>query len=201
MKPMYRINLYREYGMRRRERRKAALRLALMSGLLGVQLLLIFALVLSAHVLDRRIGTLRGEVAQMTEQVRSASGTALPIDLPSAREILTLRQHRVDWYPKLVRISSSLDPSLSLDEISSLPADPSRPARLEIHGLSPRGGGDVDAVVRFADRLRRDPGYAADFATIRLGAIEGLDDSHFHIVCEEPAEVVPAEGKAAGGAP
>lgn len=198
---MYRINLYREYEAHRRARRQAPLRAAMLSGLLGVELLLVAALALSAVLLDERIGTLRGEVHLLEEQAGSRGSEISPADLSTARELLALRRARIDWYPKLAELGWELDPGLSLLEVTGLPADVSRPARMQITGLSPRRGGSMDAVFRLADRLRRSPAFSSDFATVRLATIEGADDTRFQILCEAAAPASPVAETLAGGAP
>ena len=197
---MYRINLYREYGVRQAERRRSTVRVALLSGILGVQVLFIVALVLSSHLLEERIKLLREEVAHLESAVQGRTAEQFPFDLAAAREVLVMRRDRVDWYPKLVDLSNALDPSLSLEALYSLPSDATHPARLEIRGQSPRGG-DANAVFRFVEGLRREPGYVADFAAIRLSTIEGEDDNRFQVVCEAPEKLCALGGDVAGGNP
>lgn len=197
---MYRINLYREYGVRQVDRRRSTVRTALLSGILGVQVLFIVTLVLSSHLLKERIVRLREEVVCLESEVQGRSAEPMLFDLSAAREVLTLRRHRVDWYPKLVDLTNALDPSLSLEALYSLPSDASHSARLEIRGQSPSGG-DANAVFRFVDGLRREPGYAADFAAIRLSTIEGEEDNRFQVVCEAPEKANELGGDVAGGNP
>jgi hypothetical protein len=198
---MYRINLYREFAVRRLERRRQMVRIGLLSGILGVQLLLIVTLILSSHLLGERVEGLRGDVARLEAEVQGHSADHSRFDLATARQVLVRRRDRVDWYPKLVGLSQSIDPSLTLEAIYSLPADPARPARLEIRGCSPRAGGDVNAVFRFVDELRREPGYAAAFSAIRLGTIEGAEANRFEVVCEAPEQTGAIDGDVAGGTP
>jgi uncharacterized small protein (DUF1192 family) len=134
---MYKINLHREHRNRRRERHRAAVQTALLSILLGLAALCIVALALSSHLLEERIGLLRGEVVRLEEQVQARSQAASAVDLVSARELLAVRGSRRDWYPKLAHLAGALEPGLSLVEITGVPADPAGPARMEIGGALP----------------------------------------------------------------
>ena len=178
---MYKINLHREYFEKRRQARAQALGTGLAAGVVGIAILLIGTLAVSAVLLREQARSLREEKVRLTNQVQ-ALATPRP-EIETARQILELRQSRVDWSPKLTGISERIDRSLMILDLTGQAAQGGRPSELAMTGMVRYGAGQMEAVARFMEALRADPRIKSDFPEVKLGTLEGADTGKFQVVC------------------
>lgn len=184
---MYRINLYPEF---QEKRHRAKRRLALTAGLsvlVGLEVVLIVWLVLSAYLLDERVSRMRAQNAELAGRVE-ALDQPRP-ELAAANQILAFRRNRIDWSPKLSALSCLMDRSLMLDELHGQKQERGRPARLELTGtvLGARTAG-AEAVSRLMDEIRLEPRIVGDLPRVTLERIEGGGSGQFQLVCESSQE-------------
>jgi hypothetical protein len=182
--PKYRINFYREYFDNRREARRRIRRTATLSALLAVDAALVALIVVNAFLLASRARTLREGVGRIASRVEEISKPRPELEV--AKQLAEVRRSRIDWSPKLAGLSRGIGPSLILVGVRCQVAMGSKPARMEVVGQSRSGVSDMDAVSRFTDALRSDPGFRSGLANVRLGNLGGDQSSRFQIVCEAP---------------
>lgn len=183
---MYKINLYPEYEGRRRAAKKRAAATAALLGLLGIEMLMVGALILSDTLLRDQARTLQAEMPQLTMTLQTASRERPELDL--ALELLGVRSSRVDWTPMLAAVAENGDRKLVFAEISGEAANKHRTARLSINGEVLGKGEHLEQVSAYLERLRNDERLSAVFDDIALDNIHGDGSGEFDLVCQ-PAEV------------
>jgi hypothetical protein len=178
---MYRINLYPEHLEKRREVRRGVARTSLFTAILGVEFLLVASLGLTGLLIREQADTLRGEAAELSQ--RAERGPTDEPELAVGREILRLREERIEWAPKLAVLSRSIDRRLRLSELEGRIGIRRQTPSLELKGeILP--GGSMQTVFGFVDELQSDSWISEDFPEIKLGNLEGGGASRFLLVCE-----------------
>lgn len=177
---MYRINLYREYFTKRRQGRRKAARTALLTGLVGLEVLLVGILVVSAALIREQCSSLRAEISHLSTRLGEESGPRPGLE--TARQILERRANRLIWSPKLACLSDRIDRALILQEVVGQVSE-KRPAELTVTGQVRTGSAQMEPVARFMEAMRSDARMKDPFSNIRLGTLEGTESSKFQIVC------------------
>ena len=177
---MYRINLYPEYVIRRKQMRVRTARLALQSTLMGTVLLLIGSLTLSALLLhertasfDRRISAQTRLLGEHNEQERI---------LALANEIVDIRSARIDWSPKLAALGESIDRNLKLVDLQGNAPDRGKNPRFEVWGEALKDDVQVGVFSSFVEVLRKDQRIIGDFPGLSLGGIKDGKHTRFQII-------------------
>lgn len=183
---MYRLNFYPEFSARRRERRRHTLRFGVLAALVGVELALAGALVLSGLLLGDQARALRARVSRLTELAGGTSGAGEELEI--VRELVARRQGRVDWAPKLAAVAASCDPALGLLEVKAEAGRSRRAARLEVSGSFRSAERDAGRVLEFVEDLSADPRISFDFPPARLESVDWSGAGRFRIVCERGGE-------------
>ena len=178
---MFKISLYPEYHLKKRAARQRTVRMALLLGLLGLEVALIGSLVLSASLLQEQTAAARHALPRLSEQLRTVDEMQPEVEL--AQQILKLRSARIDWSPKLAALGQQIDPSLRLVEVTGQAAAEKRPARLEMGGEVRERDANLEQVSKFIDELRADQRITADFTGIRLGTLKGGTANRFRVIC------------------
>ena len=184
---MYRINLYPEYRESRRAQRRKAASTAVLFSLLGIEILLVGALVLSDSLLREQVTSLRSELPQLQERVAGMGHDTAELDF--AMDILDVRAGRVDWSPKFSALAEHIDGSLVLLEMSGRTPRSGDNTKLEVNGDYMGKGTNLTTVSAYLDLLREDARLNGDFMSITLGNIRGGGSGEFDIVCETEREV------------
>lgn len=178
---MYRINLHPEYAFRRRQARSRVWRLAVQASLMGMILLVIGSLSLSALLLHEKMSSY---TSQISSQVEALEGTAEQQRvLALADEIVYLRSSRIDWSPKLAALSEKIDPNLLLVEFKGNIADRGQPARLEMWGEALKDEVQISVFSNFVEVLRDDERFVQDFPGLHLGGIKDGKRTRFQVIC------------------
>ncbi len=99
---MYRINLYREFAEKRLKEARQRFGTAAFAGLVAIEGLFIISLLLGAILLREQTAGLRSEVSRLESLV--AAQSLPPPYFELAGKLGSLRQNRVEWYPKLSAI-------------------------------------------------------------------------------------------------
>ena len=178
---MYRINLYPEFAFRRRQARSQVLRLALQASLMGMVLVVIGSLTLSALLLHEKVSSYDQRIAMQAEKLKGQNEEQRVLAL--AEEIVQLRGARIDWSPKLTVLSEKIDPSLQLVEFQGNAASRGKIAHLEIWGEALKDDVQVGVFSSFVDVLRRDERLVQDFPGLKLGGIKDGKRTRFQIIC------------------
>jgi len=179
---MYRVNLYREYFVRRRSLRGRAARTALLAGLLTAEVILVGLLTVSALLLTEHARSLRGEISRRSVVV--SADTLTTRQLETARALVKIKAGRIVWSPKLSALAGQIDPSISLDQVVGQSAQRAQRARLSTVGIIRDQAAGMAPVSAFIDKLRGDPRITEDFPRIHLETIEGGGASHVQVICE-----------------
>jgi hypothetical protein len=182
---LYRINLYPEF---REKKQRAKRRLAFTAGLsvlVGLEVVLIVWLAVSAYLLDERADRMRDQIGRLSTSIEALDKPTPELD--TADQILTIRRARIDWSPKLSALSCLMNRSLMLDELKGQRPEKGNPARLELTGsiLGSRTAG-TEAVSRLIEEIRQDPRIVGDLPRVTLERIEGGGSNQFQLVCESP---------------
>jgi hypothetical protein len=181
---MYRINLHPEYVEHRRRARQRLVHTIFFSTLLGLQLLLVGSLILSAFLLEEQVRILGTAVPRLD---RSVSGLGAPApERDVARRLFAVRQERIEWSPMLAALADEISDSLAVVRIEGEVASPRDPAGLLIQGRSEDPQARLGQVTRFIDGLRGDARLADRFPEIRLGTIKGDQAGQFQVICTPP---------------
>jgi len=183
---MYEINLYPEYERKLRESRHQRIHGAIFGASFGVSALILLVLFLSSHLLRERVEILRESTARMAALVEG-SAQSEP-ELPAAKELLRLRQRRIDWSPKLAALAEVTDPTITLTRVDGrLPAK-GISASLELMGeLGPRAT-HLEQVSAFMNSLASDQRVSLQLPAVELGNLKGSEDGRFMVTC------APGEG-------
>lgn len=183
---MYRINLYPEYRSDRRAARARTASTALLFTLLGVEALLVGALVVSGSLLGEQVDTLGSEVTRLQERLAEESRERP--ELTTALDLLEVRRARVDWSPKLLALYEHLDRSLALSELEGRAASKREPANMTINGEFRSSRATLDDVTDLVSRLSDDLRMQDGFDTVSLGNIRGDSDGEFEVLCQQKRE-------------
>ena len=183
---MYRINLYPEYADSRKAARGRAASSAVLFGLLGLEVLLVGAIILSDSLLREQVGALRTELPRLEAELVQATRERPELD--QAVDMLDLRSQRVDWSPKLAAIAENLDPSLMLVELDARGITETERTRLNISGQYRNKKANLTTVSAYIEKLRQDPRFLDGFATVDLGNIRSDGAGEFDLVCKPAGE-------------
>lgn len=178
---MYRINLYPEYVFRRQQARSRTMRLAVQASLMGVVLLVIGSLSLSALLLHDKMSSCNQQITSQTELLMGTTEQRRALAL--ADEVVALRNTRIDWSPKLAALSERIDPNLILVEFKGNIADRGQPARLEIWGEALKDEVQISVFSNFVEVLRDDERFVQDFPGLQLGGIKDGKRTRFQVIC------------------
>lgn len=191
---MYKINLNKGYFERRRASRLRTFRTGALAVLLTVEVVLVFTLIVSSLLLGEQASSLRAEVGRLSALV-DGEASASPAELMHmARQIIHIRNSRIDWSPKLASVSDVIDNKVRLVQVVGQVAQKNGPARLSLSGVTEGAGDEMEAVTDFMKTLRTSNSIASDFPNIRLEAIEGTRSGRFRVVCDARREepIVPS---------
>jgi hypothetical protein len=182
---MYRISLYPEFGEKRRQVKRRTLHTALFGILIGVETLLVGALVVSALLLGEQANVMREGYQRLASRVQGSGGPRP--ELAVAREMLFVRANRIDWSPKLAALSERIPPSLILKDVNGHSAAQRSAPQLEMTG-EVHSGVMLEQVSRFIQQLSEDPRMTTTFPSITLGTIGGGGVEEFQVVCKPPED-------------
>ena len=177
---MYRINLYPEYHLARRDQRRRARQTAVVTALLGVELLLVGALVLSDATLRQRIGAVSAELPGL--QVSLAQNDDPCPGFTTAQRLAELLESRVVWAPKLAALADRGGRRLEFTSVSGRLEGNGRGALLTIAGACKDDGG-LTEVRQFVAALRSDARVGQDLPEVALGNLEGERETEFEVRC------------------
>ena len=181
---MYRINLYPEYRERRQRQRSRTAAGGVLLALLGLEVLMVGALVVSDHLLNERAAALRSELPQLTARLQANTRERPELDV--ALELIALREKRVDWTPKLAAVAEQCAAGMKLVEIQGRTASKRERPRFEINGEALDADGALSVVSSYLERLRADPRMTDDFPRVDLGNIRGGGSGEFAVLCAPP---------------
>jgi hypothetical protein len=181
---MFKVNLYPEREEKRRLARRKAMTTAAISGVLGINAVLVGSLILGATLLQERCRTLGDEVARL-QAIADRKGTKAP-GLELTRELFQLRQERVEWSPLLASIAENIPSSLVLEEIQGQTTHGRMQSRFDMNGLGRGGTVAMADVSGFVNHLRDDPRVNRAFPDVALGSVRS-ETGEFQVVCEQPA--------------
>jgi len=177
---MYRINLYPEYRFRRRQARVRIFRLGLQASLMGMVMLVIGSLTLSALLLNEKARDVGNRISTQAQRLEIQGDPADALAL--ANEIVELRGQRIDWAPKLAALSETIDGDLLLVEFKGNAPDRGKPSHLEMWGEALKDEVQVGVFSSFVDSLRADQRLVADFPGLRLGGIQDGKRTRFQVL-------------------
>lgn len=183
---MYRINLYPDHGQKKRLRRSRSVTMAALLALLGVEVLLVGVLVVSDRLLSERESSLRSELPAIRAKVEATDRPRPELDLALA--MLSVRNGRLDWTPKLASIADQLADDLRFTEVEGRAGAKRERPRLVIHGEAKRRADSLAEVNVYMQRLREVHALKPDFPEISLGNISGDGSREFEVACEQPKE-------------
>jgi len=178
---MYKINLYPEYRQHRRSTRARAASTAVFISLLGLEALLVGALVLSGSLLGEQVDTMREDLSRLEERLQRV--TLDRPELSIALDMLEVRQARIDWSPKFVSLAEHVGQELALKELKGRAFTRREPASFTISGQYRDKAASLDIVSAFLNRLRVDQRMYGDFPTISLGNIRSDGRGEFDLLC------------------
>jgi hypothetical protein len=185
MESTFRINLYTEREEQGRLGRRQAWQTAALSGLFGLNMMLVASLFVSATLLQERQQVLAADSPQLVAEASTKNPPDPEMDL--ARELFRVRQGRTDWAPKLATLSEVIDSTLVLEQIRAEGRRKKVPARLELDGVTRGQNSNLEDVTRFISALRGDQRIREDFSRVSLGTIKsGVGE--FQIICEPAAK-------------
>ncbi len=182
---MYRINLYPEYQLARRAMRRRARVTALLTTLLGIELLLVGALLVSDVILRERIASLRNELPALTLRLEQNGRPCPQYEL--AREMVDLLAQRVVWAPKLAAVAERTGGGIGLTAVSGHAARRDGPPELTIEGAC-RDDSGLAAVTDYIESLRRDDRFRSDLPSVALGTLRGDAGAEFEVLCRPGEE-------------
>ena len=183
---MYRINLYPEYGHSRKAARSRTASTAILFTLLGVEVLMVGALLLSDSLLRERADALRAELPHLEE--RLAKETQDQPELRWALDMLEVRAVRIDWSTKLNCLAEHIGESLMLQELDGRGDSKRERPSLTISGHYRQKNTNLSSVSGYLDRLRGDPRISDDFPSISLGNIRSDRKGEFDLLCAPGGE-------------
>lgn len=178
---MYRINLYPERDSRQHKARVRVARRGILVALLGLELLVVGSLYLSASLLSDRAEQLRSSLPAL--EARIAAFKQPGPELETARQMVKLREQRIDWAPKLAAMYDIVTPSLQLERLAGQIAIKREPAKFELEGKVVRGGDHLEKVTEMIVSLQDDSRIAAEFPGVRLESLKGDQSGQFMVVC------------------
>jgi len=177
---MYRINLYPEYRQARERQRRQARATAVLTVLLGVELLLAGALVLGDVMLRERIASLRDELPALTVNLEQGTNPCPQYEL--ARQMADVLTSRVIWAPKLAALADRSGAGLDLSSVTGKHSQRGQPASLTIAGTCDKQG-DLTTVNSYVEALRSDQRVRDDLPTVALGTLHGDRQAEFEVQC------------------
>ncbi|MBU0741222.1 hypothetical protein KKG45_05120 [bacterium] len=183
---MYKINLYPEYRDNRKAARARTASTAILFSLLGLEVLMVGALLLSDSLLREQSGSLQTELQQLEQRLASES-----LDRPELRyalDLLEVRSSRIDWSPKFASLAENIGESLMLAELEGRAYTRQERASLVISGQYKDEQASLASVSGFLDRLRGDVRLKGDFPKITFGNIRSDGKGEFDLLCA-PEEV------------
>ncbi len=183
---MYKINLYPEYDQNRKAARTRAASTAVFFSLLGLEVVLVGALILSGSLLGEQVDTLSEDLIRLED--RLVNETLDRPELSIALDMLEVREARIDWSPKFVSIAEHLGESLALEELEGRAYSKRDPASFTISGHYRDKSATLDKVSGYIDRLRDDPRMYGDFPGITLGNIRSDGKGEFDLRCTAEEE-------------
>ncbi len=183
---MYKINLYPEYRDSRKAARTRTASTAVLFSLLGLEILLVGALLLSDSLLREQVNALREELPPLEE--RLARETQDRPELSWALDLLEMRATRIDWSPKFISLAEHVGESLVLKELEGRASNKRESASLNINGRYRNKKASLSSVTSFVDRLRGDPRMLDDFSQISLGNIRSDGKGEFDLLCAPEEE-------------
>ena len=178
---MFRINFYPEYVQRRIDARRRTTQLVGLYGVIGVEAFVLVGLLLTGALLTKRANDIASSITRMSSVITPTETAAPAIEV--ARELVQLRETRIDWAPKLTAISKEIQPILLVNNIDGRAAAKKIPARLRIEGEVRDGNEPLENVSQFLEGLRRDASVSKDFSAIELGSLKGRASTEFELVC------------------
>ncbi len=178
---MFKLNLYPEHDSKQHNARVRVARKGILVGLLGLELLVVGSLYLSASLLSDRADQLKEMLPGL--QARIANYKQAGPELEIARQMLQLRDQRIDWAPKLAAMSEVIPPSLQLERLDGQIDIKREPAKLELEGKVIRGGDHLEQVTDFISSLQADSRISTKFPGVRLETLKGDQSGQFQIVC------------------
>jgi hypothetical protein len=180
---MFKVNLYTEREEKRQRARKQAMTTAAISGILGVNAVLVGSLILGATLLEDRRHTLGEEVTRL-QAIADQTGTKAP-GLELTRELFQLRQERVEWSPLLASIAENIPSSLLLDAVQGQTTHGRVQSHFDMSGVGRGGTVAMADVSGFVNHLRDDPRVNKAFPDVSLGSVRS-ETGEFQVVCEQP---------------
>lgn len=181
---MYRLNLFPEYAERRRRQKTRAAIGGLVVSLLGLEVMLVGALLVSDRLLSDRAEALRRELPGLTARLQASARARPELDL--ALELVALRAKRVDWTPKLAAVGDQCALGMKLVELQGRNSSKRERPHFEINGESLDADGALTVVSAYLERLRGDARLTFDFPQVVLGNIRGGGSGEFAVVCTTP---------------
>lgn len=178
---MYRINVYHEYGLRRRAARRRAWQAAVLSGFLGLIALMVAGFAISAVLIGDRVRRAREQVERLEAQAGRPEPAGPEQEL--ARQTLAVRRERIDWSPILAAVADCVETDLELFKIDGRSEFRAQPAQLVLKGRTRSSGTDVEIAGRFIARLRDEERIGREFPTVQLEAMQGGQVSEFSVLC------------------
>lgn len=180
---MFRVNLYTEREEKRRRARRQAMTTAAISGVLGVNAVLVGSLILGASLLQERCHTLGDEVSRL-RTIAEKTGTKAP-GLELTRELFQLRRERVEWSPLLASIAENIPSSLMLEDIQGQTTHGRMQSHFDMNGVARGGTAAMADMSGFVNHLRDDPRVNLAFPNVALGSVRS-ETGEFQVVCEQP---------------
>lgn len=178
---MYRLNLYPEYELNlHRQRHHTTLTAGLML-MLGIEVVLVGALVLSCSLLSERVRDLSQDLPDFLAKVQTRTQPRPEHEL--VHTLLELRQKRLDWTPMLSSLAESCGPDMVLKEITGTCRNDRQMPMLEISGVVAKEETSLEEVSAFMQRIRGDHRISCGFDEIELGKIKGGGSGVFDVVC------------------
>lgn len=153
-----------------------------MVALLGIEIVLVASFLVSGLLLREQAANQRATISRMSQQLRDEGVISPEVDI--ARQMLAVRQERIDWSPKLAALSERIDPSLILVRVSAFEEGREEGRLMEIEGTTRDETGLAD-VSRFVGALREDPRIVGDLPDVQLGNIRGAEGGRFLVVCRQ----------------
>jgi hypothetical protein len=179
---VYRINLHPEFAERRRAAKQRRVEFFWVVVLLAMAVILVSTTVMNTIVLDEQTRSLDESLPRLSQMVDSLSATQPEVSL--ARELIAVRERRVDWSPQLAAVSQEIPNSLTLSRVSGRTATQSQPARFILEGEVRSGKNPLNEVSAFVDSLRNDQRVVRNFPAIKVGRIKERDSGQFELICE-----------------
>jgi len=178
---MFKINLYPEHDSKQHNARVRVARKGILVGLLGLELLVVGSLYLSASLLSDRADQLKDMLPGLQSRISAYKQPGPELEI--ARQMLQLRDQRIDWAPKLAAMSEIIPLSLQLERLNGHIELKREPAKLELEGKVVRGKDHLEQVTEFIASLQDDDRISAKFPGVHLETLKGDQSGQFQVVC------------------